>query len=168
MLLSRLEELQKAREVSELWGKVASAQSEISSLREHIDKERVEKLSLKHEVHLLKTNLENWDKDVKELRVDDSRQSGSYDELWKAHEALLEETQKLCSRIIFLSLSGPAEGSGGWKGVQTAVPRGMASNPGAQITSQGGRPIRLGALVAGAGDLTDGRRTKAVVLGGAK
>ena len=70
-LLSRLEELQKA-EVSELQGKVASALSEISSWGQ-IDEERAEKLSLKREVHFLKTNLKNRDKDVEELRAENSR-----------------------------------------------------------------------------------------------
>ena len=58
MLMSRLEKLQKAwEEVSDLQGKVASAQSKVSSLREQIDRERTEKLELNHEVHGLKHNL---------------------------------------------------------------------------------------------------------------
>ena len=52
--------------------------------------------------------------------------------------------------------------------VRTAIPKGLASDPMDGITSQGDRPIRLGALAAGAGDLVDGRRTEAVVQGGAK
>ena len=51
-LLSRLKELQK---VSDFRRKVASAQLEVSSLQEQIDKDRTEKLALKHEVYLLKT-----------------------------------------------------------------------------------------------------------------
>ena len=80
-LLSRLEELQKAWEVSDLQGKVASALLEISSLRGQIDEVRAEKLSLKREVHFLKTNLENRDKDVEELRAKNSCQPDRYDEL---------------------------------------------------------------------------------------
>ena len=81
-LLNRLEELQKAwKEMSDLQGNVASAQSEVSSLREHIDKECAEKLVLKHEVHVLKNNLKNQDKDVEELRAKGARQSDCFDEL---------------------------------------------------------------------------------------
>ena len=47
---------------------------------------------LKYEVRVLKNNLTNRDKDVEELRAEDSRQSDRYDELQKAHEALHEET----------------------------------------------------------------------------
>ena len=78
--------------MSDLQDKVASAQSAISSLREQIDKGRVEQLALKHEVRVLKNNLENHEKDVKELMAEPSRQSEHYDELWKAHWVLLEET----------------------------------------------------------------------------
>jgi len=53
-LQSWLVELQKAWEVSDLQGKVVSAQSEVSSLREQIDKECAEKLTLKHEVPCVK------------------------------------------------------------------------------------------------------------------
>ena len=71
--LSRLEELQKAwEEVSDLQEKVASAQSKISLLQEQIDKGRIEKLALKHEVRLLKNNLENREKDVEESRAEAS------------------------------------------------------------------------------------------------
>ena len=55
------------------------------------------KLTLKHEVHVLKSNIKNQDKDVKELKVEGSHQSDHYDELWRAHEVLLEVTQKLRS-----------------------------------------------------------------------
>ena len=47
-LLSRLEELQKAwEEVSALHGKAALAQSEVSSLREQVEKDCAEKLGTK-------------------------------------------------------------------------------------------------------------------------
>ena len=83
-------------EVSDLQKKVTSAQSEISTLREQIDKERVEKLALKHEVWVLKNNLKNR-KDV-ELKYEPSRQLERYDELWIAHGSLIEEVHKLHSR----------------------------------------------------------------------
>ena len=65
---------------------------------------------------MLKNNLESQDRDVKKLRAENSRQSDFYDKLWKAYDRLLGETQKLHSRIIILNSSGPAEGSGGWRG----------------------------------------------------
>ena len=98
-LLSWLEELQKAWEVYDLQKKVVAVQSKVSSLREQIDKDRVEKLALKHEVHLLKNNLKNRDKNV-ELRAEGSCQSNHYDELWKTHEALLKETDDAFSNHI--------------------------------------------------------------------
>jgi len=66
--------------MSDLHEKVPSTQSEISSLREQINKGCVEKLALKHEVQMLKNNLKNCEKDV-ELRAEASRQSQHYDEL---------------------------------------------------------------------------------------
>ena len=60
---------------------------------------------------MLKNNLKNQDKDVEELSVDSARQSDRYNKLWKAHEVLLKETQKLHSRIIFLSSGGEVEGA---------------------------------------------------------
>ena len=95
--LSRLAELQKVwEEVSDLQKKVTSAQSEISTLREQIDKERVEKLALKHEALVLKNNLKIR-KDV-ELKFEPSRQLEHYDELWIAHGSLIEEVHTLHSR----------------------------------------------------------------------
>ena len=99
----------------DLQERVALVQSEISSLREQINKDPTKKLALKHKVHVLKNNLKNQDKNV-ELRAEDSRQLDRYDKLWKAHEVLLEETQGLHSRIIFLSSGGQVEGSGEWHG----------------------------------------------------
>ena len=69
---------------------------------EQIDKGRVEKLALTHEVWVLKNNLGNHEKD-EELRVEASRQSDRYDELWRAHGVLLEEAQKLRLQAIILS-----------------------------------------------------------------
>ena len=37
-------------------------------------------------------------------------------------------------------------------------PKGLAPDPGAQVASQRGRLVRLGALENGMGDLVDGRR----------
>ena len=53
-------------------------------------------------------------------------------------------------------------------GVRTAIPRGLASDLGARVTSRGDRPSRLGALAAGAEDFVVGQRAEAVVPGGAK
>ena len=76
---------------------------------------------------MLKYYLENRDKDVEELKTENYRQSDRYDELWKAHDALLGETQKLRSQIIFLSSGGPAEGSRGWPGSTNREPEGPGS-----------------------------------------
>ena len=54
--------------MSILQEKVASTQSEISLLWEQIDKERAEKLALKHNVGVLEKNLEHREKDVEEMR----------------------------------------------------------------------------------------------------
>jgi len=51
-LLSRLDELQMTWEVSDLQGKIASTESEVSSLREQIDKDSAEKLTRKHKVRI--------------------------------------------------------------------------------------------------------------------
>jgi len=53
----------------------------------------VEKLTLKQEICMLTKKLKNRDKEVEELKTDDSHQSDRYDKLWKAHKVLLEETQ---------------------------------------------------------------------------
>ena len=85
-------ELQKAlEEASDLQGKIASAQSKVSSLREQLDKEHAKKLALKHNVRVIRNNLVNRDKDLEKLRAEASRQSERYDDLWKAHGVLLEE-----------------------------------------------------------------------------
>ena len=57
---------------------MTSAQSEISSLREQINKGYAEKLELKREVCVLRNNLENHDKDVDELRAEASSQPNCY------------------------------------------------------------------------------------------
>ena len=61
--------------MSDFREKVASTQSEISLLQEQIDKGGVKKVALKHEVRVLKNNLENREKDVEELRFEASHQS---------------------------------------------------------------------------------------------
>ena len=68
---------------------MASAQSVVSSLLEQIDKGCEEKLALKHEVRVLRNNLENHDKDVEELKTEASHQSDCYNELWGTHGMLL-------------------------------------------------------------------------------
>ena len=63
-------ELQKAwEEVSDLQEKVTSAQSKISFTIAD-DGGYSEKLALKHEVRMLRDNLESRDKDVKKLRAE--------------------------------------------------------------------------------------------------
>ena len=64
---------------------------------------------------------------MEELRVENSCQSDRYDELSKAHEALLGEIQKVHSRIIFLSSGVLAEGSGGWPGSTNHYAEGLGS-----------------------------------------
>jgi len=84
--------MQKVREkVSDLQEKVALAQLAISLLLEQIAKGLVEKLTLKYEVRVLKNSLENREKDVEDLRDEASGQPKRYDELWRAHGALLAE-----------------------------------------------------------------------------
>ena len=53
-------------------------------------------------------------------------------------------------------------------GVRTATLRGPVPDPVARVTNLGGVPIKSGARAAGMSDLRGGRRTKAVVIGGAK
>ena len=67
--------------MSDLQEKVDSGKSVISSLREQIDEGLVKKLALKYEVRVLKNNMKNREKDVKELRAEAPRQSKRYDEL---------------------------------------------------------------------------------------
>ena len=54
--------------------------------------------------------MERCDKDVEELRTEVSRQSDRYDDLWFIHGALLEEAQKLCSKVIALRSGVRVEG----------------------------------------------------------
>ena len=72
-------------EVFDIQKKLASAQSEISSLRKQIDKGCSQKLALEREVRVLWGNLEGRDKDVKELRAEISRQSDCHNDLGLAH-----------------------------------------------------------------------------------
>ena len=91
------------------------AQSEVSSLREQIDKGCAEELVLKHEVRVLRDNLENRDKGV-ELRAEASRQSDHYNKLWSAHRTLLEKAQTLHSQVIALRSGVQVESARGWIG----------------------------------------------------
>jgi len=77
--------------VSDLQGKIGSTQSEVSSLQEQLYKEHMEKLALKHDVRVLRNNLDNRDKDVKALKAEASRRLDHCDDLWKAHMVLLKE-----------------------------------------------------------------------------
>ena len=70
-LLGWLEELKKAlNDISESQEKIASNQLEIATLREVIDRGRVEKLEPRRHVRLLERDLECQEADVKELRTD--------------------------------------------------------------------------------------------------
>ena len=73
------------------------------------------------------------------MRAENYRQSDRYDELWKAHDVLLGETQKLRSRIIFLSSGGPAESFGEWVGSTNRDLDGLGSRPRGS-SNQSGRP----------------------------
>jgi len=154
--------------VSDLQEKVASSQSEISSLQEHIDKRCVEKLALMHKVRVLKNNLGNREKDVEELRAEASRQSDRYDELWRAHGVLLEEAQKLRSQVIILNLGVRVESAGDWLGSGSRDPEGPSFRLRSLSRQSGRATSMLEASAAGARNLRDGRKNKVVVAGGAK
>ena len=57
-------------EGSDLQKRVASAQSEISSVQELIDKEHAEKLEFKHTLRLLEKNLEHRMKDMEKMSAE--------------------------------------------------------------------------------------------------
>jgi len=102
-LLSRRLELQKPlEEVSDLQENLDSAQSDIFSFQKQVNSGCSEKLALEHELRPIQSSLEGRDKDVEELRTEVSRQSDHYDDLWLVHGTLLEEAQKLCSKVITL------------------------------------------------------------------
>ena len=108
---------------------MASAQSEISSLCEQINEGCVEKLALKHEIRVLRDNLESCGKDVEELRVEVSRQSDHYNDLWSAHGTSLEEVQMLRSQVIDLRLGVRVENVRGWPVGANRDPEGPSSRP---------------------------------------
>ena len=74
------------------------------------------------------------------------------------------ETQKLHSRIIFLSSGGPAEGSRGWPGSTNRDLEGPGSRPRGS-GNQSGRPADHAKSSSEwpARDLVDGQRTEAEV-----
>ena len=113
---------------------MASAQSEISSLREQIDRGCSEKLALEREVRVLRGNLESRDKNVEELRDKISRQLDHYNDLWLVHGMSLEEAQKLHSEVITLRSGVRVESTGGWLGVKTRNPRVLAHGPGVGLS----------------------------------
>jgi len=87
----------------------------------------------------MKNNLGNREKDVEELRVEALRQSEHYEELWKAHGALLEEAQTLRSQVIILNSGGRVESIRGWLGNMSRDLEGPSSRPG-DSGRQSGRP----------------------------
>ena len=117
---------------------------------------------------VLKNNLEDWDKEVAELRVEASCQSDRYDELWKAHEMLLKENKSCALESHSLARAvqwrAPEDGTG----VRASIPRSLTFGLGSLVPGRGERLLRLEALATSAGGLVDGRRTEAVVPGGAK
>ena len=112
--------------------------------------------------------METWDKDVEELRAENSRQSDRYDELWKAYDALFSKTQKMRSRIIFLSPGSPAEGYEGWLGSTNCDPE----SPGSRLRGSGNQLGRqtnqAGSSDNCTGYLVDDQRATAVVPGRAR
>ena len=124
-------ELQKAlEEVSDIQEKLDLVQSEIFSLRKHIDRGCSEKLALEHEIRVLRGSLESRDKDVEELRSEVSCQSDHYDDLWLAHRISLKEAQKLSSEVIALRSGVQVESTRGWLGARTGTPRVQSPRPG--------------------------------------
>ena len=138
-------------EVSDLQKKVALSQSKISCLREQVDRGCSEKLALEHEVCVLRCNLKNRDKNVKELRTEVSRQSDRYNDLWLVHGTSLEEVQNLSSEVIALRSDVREESAG--RRPRARTPRVLAPGPGGQVV----RPVVLRALVAGMRDLGGGQ-----------
>ena len=68
------------------------------------------------------SNLKSRDKVMEELRIEVSRQSDRYDNLWLVHEALLEEAHKLHSEVIALRLIVRVGGAGDGSGSRTRAP----------------------------------------------
>ena len=105
---------------------------------------------------------------MEELRAENSCQLDRYDELWKAYDALLRETQKLRSRIIFLNLGGPVEGPRGWPESMNRDPEG----PGFRPRGSGNQSRRLANQAGNSGEWCGRprgcRRAGVVVLGGAR
>jgi len=121
--LGWLLELQKVlEEVSYLQEKMDSAQKEILSLREQINRASPEKLTLECELRAIQSSLESHDMDVEELRTEVSQQLNLYDNLWLAHRMLLEEAQKLCSEVITLRSGIRVEDVGARLGVRNRSP----------------------------------------------
>jgi len=103
-LLGRFEELKQALDdISKVQDDAASHRSEIVMLRAQIDQERPEKLDLMHKVRVLEKDLEHRECEIDELRTHKLRQSRHYDELWRSHDELLVEAQKLRSQVSVLN-----------------------------------------------------------------
>ena len=103
-LLGRLEELKQASDdISKVQDDAASHRSEIVMLRAQIDQERGEKLDLMHKVRVLEKDSERRECEIDELRTHKLHQSRRYDELWRSHDELLVEAQKLRSQVSVLN-----------------------------------------------------------------
>ena len=79
---------------------------------------------------MLKNNLKNRDKDVEELRAEGALQSDHYDELWKAHEVLLEETRSCVLESYSLARAVKWKEQVASSGAQAATPRGSGHQSG--------------------------------------
>jgi len=56
-------------------------------------------MELKHKIWRLEKDLEHYEHDIQELRVDVERQCDRYNKLWRAHGDLLMEVHILCSHV---------------------------------------------------------------------
>ena len=89
---------------------------------------------------------------MEELRAEGALQSDRYDELWKAHEVLLEETRSCV--LESYSLAERSSGKCRW------LARELKPRPrGAQAVNRGSRMIMLETPLAGTGDLGSRQRS---------
>ena len=112
-----------------------------------------EKLALERELRTIWSSLEGRDKVIEELRAEVSRQLDRYADLWFAHETLLEEAQKLRSKVIALRLVIQVEGVGDSPGSRTRAPRVLSPDLEGRDISLGDRPTMLRVLVVGMREL---------------
>ena len=97
--------------------------------------------------------MEGRDKDMEELRIEVSCQSDRYVDLLFAHEALLEEAQKLRSEVVALRSVIQVEGVGDSPGSRTRAPRVLSPDLEGRDISLGDRPTMLRVLIVGMREL---------------